>query len=167
MALLKEIRNNYQAVLIDMPRHMVATQKRLLATAHEIILVTEMSLVGIRDTLRIRTTLKGLGSTARITQIATKTGPTRQAAVDEPTFTKGAQAKIDFIVPDDHKSMVAASNAGKMLGTLFPNSPVTKVLRDVAKHLLETKEEKNKESRKGTTLLGALFKSGKKEEPKA
>ena len=165
MALLKEIRNGYQAVLIDMPRHMIATQKRLLATAHEIVLVTEMSLVGIRDTLRIRTTLKGLGSTARITQIATKIGPNRPAAVDEPTFTKGAQAKIDFTIPDDHKNMVMASNAGKMLGAIVPSSPVTKVLRELASHLIETKDGKGKDQKKGAPLFGSLFKGGKKEAP--
>lgn len=166
MALLKEIKTTYRAVFIDLPRHMVATQKRLLATAHEIILVTEMSLVGIRDTLRLRTTLKGLGSTARITQVATRIGPNRPAAVDEPTFAKGAQAKIDFILPDDHKNMVAASNAGKMLGAVAPQAPVTKVLRDLAKHLIEDPDTKNK-TKSGAGLLSSLFKGSTKEAPKA
>lgn len=166
LALVKEMRMTYQAIFIDMPRHMVATQKRLLATAHEIILVTEMSLVGIRDTLRLRTTLKGLGSTAHITQIATRVGPARPAAVDEPTFAKGAQAKIDFIIPDDHKNMVAASNAGKMLGALAPSSPVTKVLRDLAKQLVGDKPDKAKTA-KGGGLFASFFKPGGKEAPKA
>ncbi|MDD3181255.1 MAG: AAA family ATPase [Alphaproteobacteria bacterium] len=167
MALLKEMRTGYQAVVIDLPRHMVATQKRLLATAHEIVLITEMSLVGIRDTLRLRSTLKGLGSTARITQITTKIGPNRPAAVDEPTFTKGAQAKIDFTVPDDHKTLVTASNAGKMLGAVAPNASITKVLRDLAKHLVGDKETKGQQAKSSFGLLGSLFKSGGKEAPKA
>lgn len=165
MALLKEVRMNYAAILIDMPRHMVATQKRVLATAHEIVLVTEMSLVGIRDTLRIRTSLKNLGSNARITQIATRISPSRPAAVDEATFTKGAQAKIDFIVPDDHKNMVAASNAGKMLGATASSAPSTKVMREIAAHLIATEEDK-KAAKKVGNLLGGLFKPASKEAPK-
>lgn len=165
LALLKEMRGGYSAVFIDMPRHMIPTQKRVLATAHEIILVTEMSLVGIRDTLRIRTTLKELGSAARITHIATRVGPNRPAAVDETTFAKSAQAKLDFIVPDDYKTVMGASNAGKMLGAVAPNAPVTKVLRDLASYLLADDEadEKKGTKKQNSGLLGGLFKSGGKE----
>lgn len=167
MALVKEMRITYQAIIIDMPRHMVATQKRVLATAHEIVLVTEMSLVGIRDTLRLRTTLKNLGSTARITQVVTKTGPARPAAVDEGTFAKGSQAKIDFIMPDDHKSMVTASNAGKMLGSIAPSSPLTKAIRELAKHLMAGDEKKEQGGKKNSNLLGGLFGTGGKGASKA
>ncbi|MGE4351680.1 MAG: CpaE family protein [Bdellovibrionales bacterium] len=163
LALLKEMRTNYHAIFIDLPRHMIMTQKRLLATAHEIVLVTEMSLVGIRDTLRIRMAIKALGSMARITQIATRIGPNRPAAVDEATFAKGAQAKIDFIVPDDHKSMIAASNAGKMLGLVAPNVALTKTIRDILQHLAGDPKE-NTAAKNGPSLFGALFKRGHKEE---
>lgn len=156
-ALLKEMRTPYQVIVIDLPRHMVPSQKRILATAHDILLVTEMSLVGIRDTLRIRTMLKGMGSTARITQIATRVGPNRPAAVDESSFAKGAQAKIDFILPDDHKNVTAASNAGKMLGVIAPASPLTKALRDLAHHLVEKDDEKEKATKKQAGFLGLLL----------
>lgn len=167
-ALLKEMKANHQAIVIEMPRHLLATQKRVLATAHEIVLVTEMSLVGIRDTLRLRTTLKGLGTTARITQVATGIGPGRPAAVDEATFAKGAQAKIDFVIPDDHKSMVAASNAGKMLGMVAASAPITKTIRDLARHLIMTDEERDAAAKKASGgLLGSIFKPVPKEKPKA
>ncbi len=60
-ALLKEMRGDFDFIVVDMPRHLFASQKRLLATAHEIVLVTELSLAGIRDTLRIKTALKQSG----------------------------------------------------------------------------------------------------------
>ncbi len=166
-ALIKEMRTGYRAILVDMPRHMIATQKRLLATAHEIILVTEMSLIGIRDTLRMRTTIKGLGSSARITQIATKIGTNRPAAVDEATFTKGAQAKIDFVFPDEHKNLVLASNAGKMLGAIAPDAAANKVLRQLAAHLLDELKDKDGVSKKQNGLLSSLFKGSEKGAPKS
>ncbi len=156
-SLLKEIRGTHQAVIVDLPRHLAASQKRLLATAHDIVLATEMSLAGIRDTLRIRTMLKGLGSTARITQIAARIGPAHPAAVDEASFTKGAGAKIDFILPDDPKNVTAANNAGKTLGAIAPSAPLTKVLRDLATHLAGRDEEKDKTSRKTGGFLGLLL----------
>lgn len=166
-ALLKELKPTYQAVIIDLPRHMLPTQKRVLATAHEIVLVTEMSLVGIRDTLRIRMTLKGLGSSARITQVAGRVGPNHPAAVDEATFAKGAQAKIDFVLPDDTKNVVAASNAGKTLGAMAPSSPLAKTIHALAVHLMGSSEDdKKKGDKKASGGLLGLFSSGSKEAPK-
>lgn len=136
VALIKEMKPHYQAVVVELPRHLVSAQKRLLAAADEIVLVTESNLAGIRDTLRVRTMLKSLSATARVTILTTRIGPQRPAAVDDATFAKGAQAKIDFVIPDDHKNVTAASNAGKTLAQIAPSAPVTKVLRQLAEHLL-------------------------------
>ncbi len=164
-ALLKEMRTSYQAIIVDLPRYMLSSQKRVLASAHEIILVTEMSLVGIRDTLRIRTLLKGLGCAARITQVATQISPDRPSAVDDTTFTKGAQGGIDFTIPDDHKLLVAASNAGKMLGELEPSAPITKSLLKLAEYLLGSEEASKNKAKEETSLFASLF-GGKKKSPK-
>ena len=134
-ALMRELTPQYHYIIIDLPRSMLATQKRLLAIAHEIVLVSELSLAGIRDTLRIRAALKALGAPARITQVASRTGPQHPAAVDEATFVKGAQAKIDFTILDDAKSVNAASNAGKPLAAVAKGTPLVKGLIALAQHL--------------------------------
>ena len=152
------MRPNYNVVIIDLPRHLMATQKRLLAIAHEIVLVTEMTLTGIRDTLRVRTSLKSLGYPARVTLVASKIGAQRPAAVDEATFAKGAQAKIDFIIPDDHKAVTAASNSGKMLGAMVADAAITKNLRALAKHLVGTTTN-DKKDHDNSTKSGGWFKS--------
>jgi len=153
-ALIKEMHASYQAIVIDLPRHLVASQKRLLATAHEVVIVTEMTLAGIRDTLRLRTMLKGLGSTARITQVASRIGPAHPAAVNEATFAKGAQSKIDFILPDDPKNIAASSNAGKTLGEMASRAPIAKTLRDLATQLMG---QNDKNTKKSASLFGFLF----------
>ncbi|MDD5587114.1 MAG: AAA family ATPase [Alphaproteobacteria bacterium] len=134
--LLREMRVNYRVLIIDMPRHQVPAQKRLFALAHEIILVTEMSLAGIRDTLRVRSALKTMGVAARVTLVANRNGPQRSTGIDEATFAKGAQAKIDFFLPDDPKNVAAASNAGKTLGAVAKAAPLTKTLLQLSVHLM-------------------------------
>lgn len=138
--LMREMTPHYDYILVDLPRNMLATQKRLLAVANEVILVTEMTLAGIRDTLRIRAALRALGTGARITQVASRIGPQHPAAVDEATFAKGAQAKIDFTIPDDPKSINAASNAGKPLGAIAAGSPIVKSLQGLAIHFVGTQK---------------------------
>jgi pilus assembly protein CpaE len=154
--LIKEMKANYRVVIVDLPRHLIAAQKRLFMLAHEIVLITEMSLVGIRDTLRVRTALKSLGVTARVSLVATRVGPQRAGAVDEATFAKGAGAKIDFFLPEDGKNVTAASNAGKTLGALAKNAPLTKNLLQMAHYLVGP--DKETESKKGTASKGILGK---------
>jgi len=160
VALIKEMKPHYQAIIVELPRHLVSAQKRVLAAADEIVLVTESNLAGIRDTLRVRTMLKSLGATARVTILTTRIGPQRPAAVDEATFAKGAQAKIDFIIPDDHKNVTAASNAGKTLAQIAPSAPVTKMLRQLAEHLLGTPADAPAAAKKKSGWFGG----GKKDE---
>ncbi len=163
-ALLKELKSLHRVVVIDLPRTLFVSQKRLLSMAHEVVLVTEMSLAGIRDTLRVRTALKLLGISARTTLVATRVSPQRPAAVDEPTFAKGAQAKIDFILPDDCKNIAAASNAGKTLGAIAKSSPLTKSLLQLVQHLVETGANSGKNGKvsgkSGWGFFGAHKKTG-------
>src|SRR5262249_19732140 len=42
-ALLKEMKGNFDFLIVDLPRHLLAAQKRLLTAAHEIVLITELS----------------------------------------------------------------------------------------------------------------------------
>lgn len=133
--LLRELKPTYKNILVDLPRHLLTTQKKLLAMAQEVVLVTEMSLVGIRDTLRIEALLKGAGATARTLVVATGAGPGRVAPVDEASFTKGTKGKIDITLPDDHKNVTAATNAGKMLPVIAGNAALTRALRDLARAL--------------------------------
>ena len=134
-ALLKEMRGNFDFILVDLPRHLLPGQKRLLTAAHDIVLVTELSLTGIRDTLRIKTALKNLDCSAGLTVVAARVGPARGGQVDVASFEKGAQVKIDFLIPEDHKVIAEAANTGKAVGAVAKNAPVNKSLLALASKL--------------------------------
>lgn len=139
-ALLNEMRSSFDFILVDLPRHLLASQKRLLTSAHTIILVSELSLAGIRDTLRIRTALVNLGYTGQIKCIVTRVHSTRPGQVQAGAFEKGAQIKIDFTIPEDAKTVSEASNSGKALGAVALNAPITKVLLSLANMLSANSE---------------------------
>ncbi|MGE3622713.1 MAG: CpaE family protein [Bdellovibrionales bacterium] len=133
-ALLKEMRGNFDFIVVDLPRHMLATHKRLLAMAHDIVLVSELSLAGIRDTLRIKNALASVGSSS-VTVVTSRVSSTSPAQVDTAAFEKGAQIKIDFVVPEDSKSVALAANTGKALGAVAADTPVTRALSALAAKL--------------------------------
>jgi pilus assembly protein CpaE len=159
--LLKELRPNYRAILVDLPSHLLPTQKRLFALAHEIVMVTEMTLAGIRDTLRVRTALKSLGVNARVTLVAGRWGPQRPTGVDEAAFAKGAQTKIDFFLLDDPKNVAASNNAGKMLGIVAKNAPVTRTLQQLAEHLMGPAESEAGKGASSKGQWGGIFRGRK------
>jgi pilus assembly protein CpaE len=163
-ALLKEMTGNFDYIVVDLPKHLLAAQKRLLTSAHEIVLVTELSLAGIRDTLRIKTALAGLSCTATLTVVASRAGPTRAGQVDPAAFEKGAQIKIDLTIPEDHKAVTLAANGGKALGSVARNAPVTKALMTLAQKL--SGGSKPDAPKPEGDFLGKLFGDKKKKPPK-
>lgn len=143
-ALLKEMRGNFDFIIVDLPRHLFASQKRLLSAAHHIVVVTELSLAGIRDTLRIKTALNTLGCPGTLTVIAARVNSAHPGQVDTTAFEKGAQIKINLTIPEDHKSITQAANGGKALGAVAAQAPVTKAMRALAVRLGATEDNSKK-----------------------
>ena len=129
------MKTNFDIIVIDLPRHMLAAHKRPLMTAHEIVLVSDLTLAGIRDTLRIKSALTSLGCNARLTIVASRTNHSGEGHIDRAVFEKGIQGKIDVTIAEDALAFAAASNSGKALGSSAPKAAVTKSLRELAQRL--------------------------------
>jgi pilus assembly protein CpaE len=134
-ALLKEMKGNFDYIIVDLPRHLFASQKRLLSSAHHLLVVTELSLAGIRDTLRLKTALHALGCPGTLTVVASRVSGAHAGQVDTAAFEKGAQIKIHMIIPEDPKSVAQAANSGKALSAVAAQAPVTKAMRGLAAHI--------------------------------
>ena len=139
-ALLKEMKSNFDAVIVDLPRSLLAAQKRLLTASHEIIVVSDLTLAGIRDTLRIKSAIASLGCEARVTIVASRTGASGAGQIDRAIFEKGIQGKIDATVSEDGATFTTAANSGKALGASAPRAAATKVMRELAVRLAKVEE---------------------------
>jgi pilus assembly protein CpaE len=157
-ALLKEMKSNFDVIVIDLPRFMLAAQKRLLVAANEIVIVSDVTLAGIRDTLRIKSALTNLGCLGRVSVVTSRTNASGAGHVDPSVFEKGIQGKITATIGEDGASLMAASNTGKALGACAPRAPITKAIRELAVMLADIQApqpeakslwEKIKASRKG------------------
>ena len=161
-ALLKEVKPNFDFAIVDLPRHLIAAQKRLIASANTIVLVTELSLAGIRDTLRIRTAIMALGFTGKII-IAASRVDSSFGQMTPAVFEKGAQIKINLLIPEDRKAMAQAGNTGKPLATIARSSALTKALKNLAEELSgNTADERKKTKTASPSKFGGFFSSKKK-----
>lgn len=166
-ALLKEMRNNLDFIIVDLPRHELPGQKRLLTAAHEIVVITELSLAGIRDALRIKTALKTLDCTGTISMVVSRVGSSRPGQLDQPAFEKGAQSKVDCVVPEDPKTIAGCANIGKALGAVAKTAQITKTLSTLAKKLSGQTEDDSKTPKKGGGLWQKLSGSDKAPDKKS
>ncbi|WP_088307165.1 pilus assembly protein CpaE [Novosphingobium sp. B 225] len=131
----EEFRQAFEMTVIDLPRNMLINFPHLLADVNVVLLVTEMTLAGARDAIRILSWLKSNASHVQPIVVANKV----QAGVGEISkadFEASIERKIGFFVPYDIK---AASNAAK-LGQTFADanrsSKAGSVIRDVSRAVM-------------------------------
>jgi pilus assembly protein CpaE len=143
-AVMQDMRENFDYVIVDVPRHLIATQRRLIAEASAVIVVSEQSLVGIRDTLRIKMALKSIDPTLPLLVATARHAKDRPAHIDVATFEKNSQGKIDFTIPEENKLALEAANLGKTVAAMAPNSASVKAYRAILQQLLGKQPDKKK-----------------------
>lgn len=149
LALVKELRNEYDHILVDMPRSQVARHRRLLVSADRVFLVTDLTLAGIRDTQRIISALANLGNANPVSIIAGRIGD-GEAQIGRATFERSAKGKIDILVPHDPRTVKLAANKGKPIPTVASSTALTKSLRNIATLMIG-------QTVSGSSVSGGLF----------
>jgi len=133
--LLEAVGRASDQIIIDMPRSAFAVRQRVFEAASKIVLVTELSLPGLRDSMRLLTGIEEVSIGKPVTVIANRTGGAQQA-MQPRDFQKALGHKIDFVIPEDRKSFIEAANNGKPLVSSNQRSAATKALRKVAETLV-------------------------------
>jgi pilus assembly protein CpaE len=136
--LMRELRAQFDCIVVDMPRALVPVHRRLLAGAESVTLVSDLSLAGIRDTVRLSQAVQGAAGTVRVLPVAARVGKERKPQVDRATFERGIQGQLAALVPEDARHVTAAANQGKSLGLVAKGAPVTAALRGLAQRMAGT-----------------------------
>ena len=163
-ALIGEISQDYNQVVVDMPRHLLPTQGALLASADTVILVSDQSLAGIRDINRITQAMTTLQTKGRILKVVSRVGSDRAAQVSKADFERGLNEAVDYVVPEDSKTLTVCANAGKAIDEVAVKSPIAKVLQELAADV--SGYEKPKKKGLFTLVPGGKPKKKKEEGPK-
>ena len=111
--LLKELRNKFHYVVVDVPRQVSAATQYIAQSATNLVLVTDLSLAGMRDTLRQLTLLPTANAACQITIVANRVGEYREGEIARKEFEAAVGRAIDFIIPFDARSVAAATNVGR------------------------------------------------------
>jgi pilus assembly protein CpaE len=93
--LLTELRNRFHYVIVDLPRSPSPCSHHVLQTASHLLITTDLSLAGMRDTMRLLALLPVANAACQVTLAANRQGEHKQGEMAIAEFEKGVGRKLD------------------------------------------------------------------------
>lgn len=145
-ALLKELRGKYDIVILDLPRMLDDFTRSCLRMADNTILVTELTLLSLRDTLRSGDMMRDHYKMKQPVIVANRVGHTK-FDMKQGDFEKGVNAKIDFLIPNAPEVFMQISSDIPSLkfkdhASVKPLYKLAELIEPSAKTLLAAVKEK-------------------------
>lgn len=131
-SLLGKLRADFDFVVVDLPRFAARTQIGSISPPSSVILVSDLSLPGMRDTMRLSELIRQMAPGVDIRIAANRQAPLKQGALDVSDFESGSGLKIDFNIPDDTKGILKAEGEGKAVVDILPRSKTSQMIRHIA-----------------------------------
>lgn len=173
--LQEEMRSAFESTVIDLPRSMLIQYPHLVHDAHVAVVVTEFTLAGTRDTIRILSWLKSNAPQSRVIVVANKVANAAFQEIGRKDFEQSIERKVDIVIPLDSKSAARAAKLGQPLTKVAGNAKISQPFNQLLSMtigVVEAQSDGGGESKLANgTLLGKLgtFTSmvGKKPKEKA
>ncbi len=152
-------------IIVDLPRSALSVRQRIFETATDILLITELTLPGLRDAMRILSTVDEASAGKPVTVIANRAGSLQQA-MSPKDFQKALGHKVEFLIPQDEKAFKQAANNGKPIVQIDPRGKASKTIQSIVAKLIgekesaKTKETHGENGSKKKSSWSQMFKKG-------
>lgn len=133
-ALLSAVTEGSDAVILDAPRRLDAPARAALAAADVAIVVTDLSLAGLRDSQRLLALLGGMRAEGEILVVANRVGGVA-GEVPQAEFERGLGRKLDLVLPFDAKAAEAAAAQARALPAVAGQSALGAGLRALTRRV--------------------------------
>jgi pilus assembly protein CpaE len=156
---LRSVHRRFRWIVADVPRGDPVIQRQVMEASTDIVLVTDLSLPGVRDAMRLQQLAHDVAPNARLHLVTGGVLDPRRSAVKVADLERTMKRKVDCQLPADVPSALAAVNFGKPLPEAAPNSPIVKALRPLVAALDEPGDEGG-QAAKGAARAFARFTKG-------
>ncbi|HEY4166593.1 MAG TPA: cellulose synthase operon protein YhjQ/BcsQ [Reyranella sp.] len=146
---LRSVHRRFRWIVADVPRGDPVIQRQVMEASTDVVLVTDLSLPGVRDAMRLQQLAHDVAPSARLHLVTGGALDPRRSAVKVADLERTLKRKVDCQLPADVPSALAAVNFGKPLPEAAPNSSIVKALRPLVASLEEA-EDVGMEKTKGT-----------------
>ena len=134
LQLQEEYRHNFERTVIDLPRNMLINFPQTLGGVDVVVIVTELSLAGARDAIRIISWLKSHAGHAKIL-VAVNRIQSVGTEISKSDFEASIEHKTDQLITYDHKAAINAAKLGQTFAEANRLSKAGIALRDLAKKI--------------------------------
>lgn len=135
--LLQELQAKFHFVIVDLPRQISVATQQVLQSATNLVLVSDLSLAGMRDTLRIVQLMHALNVGCTVNVVINKGGEYRAGEIPKSEFERGIGRSVDLVLPFDARRVCAAINSGRPVAST--SGPVAEQLRELAERICGNK----------------------------
>lgn len=150
--LFELLANDFDQLVIDLPRTLDDGSRYVISNVDSFLLVTDLSLAGLRDALRILDLVKRIGSKASPIVVASQVGAPHRGEISQREFERGLGQNLDHVISYDPKAAVAMARHGKALPDAARTSKVAEEILALAQRL------SGRETAKKRSILGRLWK---------
>jgi len=160
---LRSIHRRFRWVVADVPRGDPVIQRQVIEASSDILLITDLSLPGIRDAMRIQQLVHDIAPAANLYIATGGSIDARRSSVKVSDVERTLKRKVDCQIPADTAAALAAVNGGKPLPEAAPASGIVKALRPLIAALDAPEADKaTGTTRKPVSLLDRLRRGLKK-----
>lgn len=140
--LLTVVSENYDHVVLDVPRHIDAFTLKAISLASRILLVLQQHLSSLHDAKRLLNVLRGTqeGVDARSTVVINRFQ--KNSSISEQAIEEALGVDFHARIPNDYKRVSKAEDLGLPLLTHAPSAPITRALCSMATNLSGTVQVK-------------------------
>ena len=138
--LIEKLRHGFERVVVDLPRFAARSQAHILTAPAAAVVVSDPTLAGMRDTLRLVSFLGEAAPDAELRVVLNKVGERKHGELGKDDFEAGGEVRVEHRIPVDVKAMAACTSAGKTLAEVAPRSRATAALRALSRQLSEAGE---------------------------
>jgi len=150
--LFEQLANDFDQLVIDLPRSLDDGSRHVISNVDSFLLVTDLSLAGLRDALRIMDLVKRIGSKASPILVASQVGAPHRGEISQREFERGLGQSLDHVITYDPKAAVAMARHGKAMPAVARASKAAEEILAVAQRL------SGREAGKKRSILGRLWK---------
>jgi pilus assembly protein CpaE len=126
---LRSIHRRFRWVVADVPRGDPVIQRQVIEASTDILLVTDLSLPGVRDAMRLQQLVHDVAPAARLYIATGGAIEARRSAVKVSDVERTLKHKVDVQIPADTAAALSAVNVGKPVSEAAPASGIVKALR--------------------------------------
>ncbi|MCU0837122.1 MAG: AAA family ATPase [Rhodospirillales bacterium] len=111
--LLNHLRRDFTHIVIDLPRFAARTQLSLITAPAAVAIVSDPTLVGMRDTLRLHTFFKKYAAQTDLSVVLNRCGALRGAELGIKDFEQGIEARVSHVIPFDARLFASSMTSAK------------------------------------------------------